>query len=99
MRASLIVLAVVLATLRVVQEALARRVRGVALLPATRRRRFAIGGASELRLVDGLPAGSGTAQGGRLRGSREPASAGARSTRRFAEWRYFGFHSRIAEAD
>jgi len=99
MRASLIVLAVVLATLRVVQEALARRARGVALLALTRRRLFAIGGASELRLADGLPAAGGSAQGGRVRGSRETASAGARPTRRFAEWRYFGFHSRIAEAD
>ena len=99
MRLSLIVLAIVLATLRVVQEALARRGRSVAFLPLTPRRLFAARSASELRLADGLPAGDGAAQGGRVRRSRESASNGARPTRRFAEWRYYGFRSHIAEAD
>jgi hypothetical protein len=99
MRASLIVLAIALATLRLVQEVLARRGGRVALLRVARRRRLASGAASELRLAGRLPAGGGAAQGGRVRGGRETPSAGTRPTSRFAEWRYYGFRSHIAEVD
>jgi len=67
MRSSLIVLAILLATLRVVRLALARRARGVVLVPAAPRIRIATG------------------------------RAGDRTSSRFAEWRYYGFSSRVPE--
>ena len=97
MRPSLIVLAIVLATLRVVQAALAHRVGG-ALAVAARRRRFAGIGVSELSFPDGPPRRPRTAESGRT----DPDGAAARGDRRtdrFAEWRYYGFSGRGTEAE
>jgi hypothetical protein len=98
MRSSLIVLAIVLATLRVVQAVLAHRVGGALAVTAWRRRRFAGVGASELSFPDGPTGRRGTAESG----NREPegaAARGGRRTDRFAEWRYYGFNGRGTEAE
>lgn len=97
MRSSLIVLAIVLATLRVVQAAFARLVRGASLAPIARRRGSATG-AVELRLVEDIALRSGAAEPGRRRAGQGAAS-GDRSSGRFVEWRYYGFRSRGPEAD
>jgi hypothetical protein len=99
MRSSLIVLAVVLATMRVVQAALARHMRRASLVPAVRRRGSAAVGVSELSLADGVTVRSGTAEAGRRRGGRGAAAAGDRAPSRFTEWRYYGFSNHPAEAD
>src|SRR6185369_9429798 len=96
MRASLIVLTIVLATLRVIQAVLAQRVgaRGVAASP---RRRFAVVGVSELSLPEGPAGRRGTAGSGR-KAADGGAARGDRRTSRFAEWRYYGFSGRGTEA-
>jgi len=94
MRSSLIVLAIVLASLRVVLTALARPVRRASLVPTARR-------GSGVRLVRALslPEGGnfrrGAAEAGRRRGGR----GGDRRSSRFTEWRYYGFSGHAAEAD
>jgi hypothetical protein len=96
MRSSLIVLAIVLATLRVVQAAFARLVRGASLAPTARRRGSPVG-AVELRLVEGVALRSGAAEPGRRRAGK--GAPGDRSSACFAEWRYYGFSSRGPETD
>jgi hypothetical protein len=98
MRSSLILLAIVLATLRLVQAALGRRVRSASLVPTARRRGSEVG-AVELRLVEGVVLQSGTAEPGRRRAGRKAAGPGDRTSGRFAEWRYYGFSGRAPEAD
>ena len=98
MRPSLIVLAIVLATLRMVQAVLAHRVGGALAVAPGRRRRFAMVGVSELRLPDGPLGRRGAAESGR----KGPDGAAARGDRRsdsFAEWRYYGFNGRGTEAE
>jgi hypothetical protein len=97
MRSSLIVLAVVLATLRAF-EAFARRMRRASLVPVARRRGSAVFGASELSLAVGEAVRRGTAETGRKRGGKG-AAAGDRTPNRYTEWRYYGFSSHAAEVD
>src|SRR5258705_14023082 len=97
MRASLIVLAVVLATLHFVRGALARRRR--AFVPSRRGSGAAALGASELSLVEGVAVGSGPAEMGRRRWGRGNAARADAGSSRFAEWRYYGFSTHAAEAD
>ena len=99
MRSSLIVLAVILATLRVVQAALARRMWRASLVPAVRRGGSAARGVSELSLADGVAVRSGTFEVGRRRGGRSAAAGGDRPSSRFTEWRYYGFSNHPAAAD
>jgi hypothetical protein len=98
MRPSLIVLAIILATLRVVQAVLAHRVAGALAVGARRRRRFAVVGVSELSFPDGPTRRPGTAESGR-KGHDGGAARGDRRTDRFAEWRYYGFSGRGTEAE
>jgi hypothetical protein len=98
MRPSLIVLAIVLATLRVVQAALAHRVGGVLTVAAGRRRRFPDVGVSELSFPDGPARRPGRAEPGR-KGADGAAARGDRRSDRFAEWRYYGFNGRGTEAE
>ncbi len=97
MRPSLIVLAIVLATLRVVQAVLAHRAGG-ALAVAAWRRRFALVDVSELSFPDGPTGRRGTAESG-SKGPDGAADRGDRRTDRFAEWRYYGFNGRGTEAE
>jgi len=99
MRASLILLAVMLATLRVVEAAFGRRVRRVSLVPADRRRSSAAIGVSELSLPDNPSVRGRAAEAGRQRAGKSAEEAGDRPASRFAEWRYYGFSNHAAEAD
>ena len=105
MRSSLIVLAVVLATLRAF-EAFARRMQRASLVPVARRGGSAAFGVSELRLAVGAAARGGTAETGKTRGGkgdaagdRTPNRYGDRTPNRYTEWRYYGFSSHAAEVD
>jgi len=99
MRSSLIVLAVVLATLRLIEASLARRVRRASIVPVWRRRTSAGLEVSALRLKEG-PAFRGTSAGGaRKREGRDVEAGGDRESSRFAEWRYYGFSHHASEAD
>jgi len=95
MRSSLIVLAIVVATLRLLQAALARRVAGASVVTTSRRRRPAMFAVSALSLPDGAGR-RGTAEAGRKSAG---AARGDRRTNRFAEWRYYGFSGRGAEME
>ncbi len=95
MRSSLIVLAIVLATLRALEAALGRAwrmVRG----PALRR---GVAAASEVRLGIGVAARSRRPEAGRRRGVRGAAADGDRRSSGFTEWRYYGFSNHAAEAE
>ena len=96
MRSSLIVLAIVLATLRALDAALGR-VRRVARVP-WRRWRGATG-ASELSLAIGVAARSRRSETGTRRGARGAPADGDRGASRFTEWRYYGFSNHAAEAE
>jgi hypothetical protein len=98
MRPSLIVLAIVLATLRVVQAVLAHRAGRALAVAASRRRRFTDVGVRELSLPDGPTRRPDTPESGR----KSPDGATGRGDRRndrFAEWRYYGFNGRGTEAE
>jgi len=97
MRDSLIVLAIVLATLRVAQSVLAHRGGGASGVVAWRRR-FVVVGGCELRLPEGPTGRRGTAESGG-RGANGAGGGGDRRTNRFAEWRYYGFSGRGTEAE
>jgi hypothetical protein len=97
MRPSLIVLAIVLATLRLIQAVLAHRVGGALGVGVQRQRRVVPFGVSELSLPEGPADGRGAAESGR-NGADGGAARGDRRTRRFAEWRYYGFSGRSTEA-
>ena len=99
MRSSLIVLAVILATLRVVQLLLARRMRRAALVAAVRRDGAAAGRESELSLAGLVALRRGAAEAGRMRGAKRAAAGGDGPSSRFTEWRYYGFSSRPADPD
>jgi hypothetical protein len=99
MRSSLIVLAIVLASLRVVQAAFTRRMRGATLGPLARRRRPIVLEVSELSLAEGVAFRRGTAEAGRKRADGGDAAPEGRASGRFAEWRYYGFSSRGPAAD
>ena len=87
MRSSLIVLAVILATLRVVQLLLARRMRRAALVAAVRRDGAAAGRGSELSLAGLVAHRRGAAEAGRMRGAKRAAAGGDGPSSRFTEWR------------
>jgi hypothetical protein len=97
MRSSLIVLAIVVATLRLLQVALERRALGVSVGATSRRRRPVVFGVSALILPDDGAGWRGTAESGR-QGTDGPAR-GDRGSGRFAEWRYYGFSGRGAEGE
>ena len=97
MRSSLIVLAIVVATLRLLQAALARRAQGVSVVTTSRRRRPSGSGVSALSLPEGGAGWRGTAEAGR-KGAND-AARGDRRTKRFAEWRYYGFSGRSATTE
>jgi hypothetical protein len=98
MRFSLIVLAIVVATLRLLQVALMRRVRGMPVVAVSRRDRSPVGGVSALSLPEGRSGRRGTAEAGR-KSADDAAARGDRRTDRFAEWRYYGFSGRGAETE
>jgi len=98
MRSSLIVLAIVIATLRLLQLARARRVRGMVVVAASRRDRSAALGVSALSLPDGGAGRRGTAEAG-TKGADGTGARGDRRRNGFAEWRYYGFSGRGAETE
>ena len=99
MRSSLIVLAVVLATLRFLEASLARRTRRAPIVPVWRRRRSGGVSVSELSLQEGPAFRGKSAEGGRKREGRDAGAGGDRESSRFAEWRYYGFSNHPSEAD
>ena len=99
MRSSLIVLAVVLATLRFLEASLARRTRRASIVPVWRRRRSGGVSVSELSLKEGPAFRGKSAEGGRKREGRDAEAGGDRESSRFAEWRYYGFSNHPSEAD
>jgi len=99
MRSSLIVLAVILATLRVVQVMLARRIRRAALVAAVRRGGSTAVRGSELSLAALVALRRGAAEAGRKRGGKSTPAGGDRTPSPFTEWRYYGFSNHPADAD
>jgi hypothetical protein len=96
MRSSLIVLAIVLATLRALEAALGRA-RRAARVPAVLRRGAAR--TSELSLAIGVAARSRRPEAGWRRGVRGRAADGGREASGFTEWRYYGFSHHAAETE
>ena len=99
MRSSLIVLAVVLATLRFIEASLARRVRRASIVPVRSRRWSAGLEVSALSLKEGPAFPGKSAEGARKREGRDAEAGGDRESSRFAEWRYYGFSNHPSEAD
>jgi hypothetical protein len=99
MRSSLIVLAVVLATLRLLEASLAHRTRRGSIVPVWRRRRAGGVSVSELSLKEGPAFRGKCAEGGRKQEGRNADAGGDRESSRFAEWRYYGFSNHPSEAD
>jgi len=98
MRSSLFVLAVVIASLHLIRTALTRR-RGASLVSSRTSSRAATLDVFELSLPDDATAGAGPAGRGE-RGERKGAAVEADSaSRRFVEWRYYGFRNHDADAD
>ena len=99
MRSSLLVLAIVLASLHLVRGALARRRRESFAPSGGGSRLTALVDASAFSLGDGSVVRSGPSEMGRKRLAKGTAAKGDAASSRFADWRYYGFSSHGSEAD